>query len=311
MGNMSWHIEPSSKCILECPLCDRTWFYKKFKKRLTHDINIEHLIKFLSGTSPKVYLEGNNGDPIYHSEFHRLCASLKNIDSDISIVTNGSGKKKDWWENLCGILSKKDSITFSIDGLEDTNHLYRKNANWQSIMDAVNIVTKHNIKTVWKFIIFKHNQHQIEETKKLSKSLGIDNFELVKSDRWWEQDLMPSKEYVDPSYQHQIDVTQGKDKKTVIKQKCMSVQNGSPDTGLFIDAEGDFYPCCKTALYAFRYKNIFSPRLKKYNIKDNTIKQILHNVEVKRFFDLTKSYESADKCCKIYCGVHKINDRKN
>jgi len=305
MDNISWHIEPTSKCILECPLCDRTWFYKKFKKRLTHEINIDHLVKFFKGHSPKILMCGNNGDPIYHSKFHDLCYKLKNINCNLRITTNGSGKKKEWWEKTCSILSAQDSITFSIDGLEDTNHIYRKNAKWQSIIDAIEIVTKHNIQTVWKFIVFKHNQHQIDQAKKLSKVLGIQRFRLEKSDRWWEQDLMPEEKYVDDIYKHQIAVTKGEDKKiTTIKQKCMSTLNGNPDTDLYIDAEGNFYPCCKMGTYAYRYKSIFVPKNKKFNIKDNTIEQILSNKKVKDFFESTKSYETADKCCKIYCGVN-------
>lgn len=309
MVKASWHIEPTSKCILECPLCDRTWFYEKFKKRLTQDINIDHLIKFLDGSSPDVTLCGNNGDPIYHAQFHKLCSELKNIDSTIRIVTNGSGKKKNWWMTLCRILSSNDSIIFSIDGLEDTNHLYRKNAKWDSIMDAIDVVTQYNINTTWKFIVFKHNQHQIDAVEKFSKSLGIRNFELVKSDRWWKKELMPDKQYVDPAYEQQRSVTNATDKSSKIKQNCMSIKNGQPDNQLYIDAEGDFYPCCWMGLYAFRYKNIFSPKLKKYNIKNNTIEQILTNQKVKKFFDSTKSYQSADKCCKIYCGF-KTNDSK-
>lgn len=310
MAKINWHIEPSSKCILECPLCDRTWFYEAFKKRLTHDINIDHLIKFLDGVSPNILLCGNNGDPIYHSEFHKLCSRLKDIGSTIDINTNGSGKKKEWWEKLCSILSKDDSIIFSIDGLEDTNHLYRKNAKWNSIMDAIDVVTQHSINTTWKFIVFKHNQHQIEDVEKLSKKLGIRNFKLVKSDRWWKKELMPDEKYVDPAYKGQIAVSNGTDEKAIINQQCMSVPNGKPDTELYIDSEGDFYPCCKTGLYAFRYKNIFSPKSKKYNIKDNTIDQILGNKEVEKFFDSTKSYDLADKCCKIYCRVNESKDRK-
>jgi MoaA/NifB/PqqE/SkfB family radical SAM enzyme len=302
MANISWHIEPTSKCILECPLCDRTWFYEKFKKRLSHEINIEHLLNFFKGTSPFVSMCGNNGDPIYHSEFHKLCIGLKKINSTIEITTNGSGKKKEWWEKLCSILSNNDNITFSIDGLEDTNHLYRVNAKWNSIMQAIHTVTKHNIDTTWKFIVFKHNQHQIEDAKKLSQELGIRNFEVVLSDRWWKQDLMPDKKYVDNLYEHQIAVTNGLDKPMLIKQKCMV--NGKAIHALYIDSEGDFYPCCRTGLYAFRYKTIFSPKTRKYNIKNNTIEQILEDTQVKQFFESTKSYETADKCCKIYCGVN-------
>ena len=301
MADISWHIEPTSKCILECPLCDRTWFYEKFKKRLSHEINIEHLLNFFKGTSPFVSMCGNNGDPIYHSEFHKLCRELKKINSTIEIVTNGSGKKKEWWEGLCYILSSNDNITFSIDGLEDTNHLYRVNAKWNSIMDAINTVTKHNINTTWKFIVFKHNQHQIEDAKKLSQELGIKNFKVVLSDRWWEQDLMPDKKYVNDLYAHQIAVTKDLDKPVLIKQKCMV--DGKASRALYIDSEGDFYPCCWTGLYSFRYKTIFSPKTKKYNIKNNTIEQILEDTGVKQFFKSTKSYETANKCCKIYCGV--------
>lgn len=304
MDKITWHIEPTSKCILECPLCDRTWFYEKFKKRLTHEIDIDHLITFFAKDSPEITMCGNNGDPIYHSKFHNLCSALKKINCKIKIVTNGSGKKKEWWKKLCSILSSEDEITFSIDGLQDTNHLYRKNAKWETIIDAIDVVTKYRLDTTWKFIVFKHNQHQIKEAKNLCKLLGIKNFLLEKSDRWWKQDLMPDKKYVDPSYKHQIDVTKGKDHAKIIKQKCMKKINEKPNKNLYIDAEGNFYPCCKIGLYAFRYKTIFSPKLKKYNIKDNSIEQILNDNMVKQFFESTKSYETADKCCKIYCGVN-------
>ena len=305
MADISWHIEATSKCILECPMCDRTWFYNKFKRRLTQDINIEHLIKFLQGTSPKINLCGNNGDPIYHADFHKLIARLKDINSTIAITTNGSGKKKEWWTKLCKILAEDDCIQFSIDGLEDTNHLYRKNAKWDTIIDAIKEVTTHKVKTMWKFIVFKHNQHQIKDAEKTSKLLGIDEFKVIKSDRWWETDLMPSEEYVDPLHEHQLAVTQGTDKPTVIKQRCMSDTDGTPDTDLYIDSDGDFYPCCKMGLYAFRYKSIFSPKVRKYNIKDSTIDEILATQEVKDFFQSTKSYQTAEAPCKIYCGTQE------
>lgn len=175
-------------------------------------------------------------------------------------------------------------------------------------MDAIEVVTEYDINTTWKFIVFKQNEHQIKEAEQLSKTLGIKKFKLVKSDRWWKKDLMPSAEYVDPIYEHQISVTKGKDKKSTIVQECMTERNGEPNNQLYIDSDGDFYPCCKTGLYAFRYKNIFSPKRKKYNIVNNTIEQILNDFEVKNFFNQTKSYDTADNCCKIYCGGNKTND---
>ena len=124
---VNFHIEPTSKCTLECPLCDRTWFYEKFKRRLLHEINIDNIVKFV-GPNAVISMCGNNGDPIYHSKFHELCRKLKDNNCVISITTNGSSKTKSWWRKLNDILDENDKIIFSIDGLEDTNHLYRKNA---------------------------------------------------------------------------------------------------------------------------------------------------------------------------------------
>ena len=49
MANL--HIEPTSKCTLECPLCDRTWFYETFKKRQLHEINVDNIVNFVGVNS--------------------------------------------------------------------------------------------------------------------------------------------------------------------------------------------------------------------------------------------------------------------
>jgi MoaA/NifB/PqqE/SkfB family radical SAM enzyme len=302
MDDITWHIEPTSKCILECPLCDRTWFYKKFKKRELHEINIDHLLKFFNGVPYTVNFCGNNGDPIYHSKFHNLCAKLKKTGCKISIVTNGSKKSTAWWEKLGSILTTADQITFSLDGLEDTNKIYRINSDWESIMNGFNTIKKYGIKTIWKFIVFRHNQHQIEEAEKLSKELGFSKFRLEKSDRWWEDDLMPDKEYVDDHYQHQKNAITKKTLNGIMNPKCL--KNGIPTKNLYIDSAGDFYPCCWTGLYGFKYKDMFNPKNNRFNITNHTVDTILTNYEVKEFFSKIKDYESASHCCKIYCGVN-------
>ena len=99
----SLHIEPTSKCTLECPLCDRTWFYETFKKRLLHEINVENFVDF-AGVNADITMCGNNGDPIYHSKFHELCKKLKDNNCKLTIITNGSAKTKEWWNTLNHLL---------------------------------------------------------------------------------------------------------------------------------------------------------------------------------------------------------------
>jgi MoaA/NifB/PqqE/SkfB family radical SAM enzyme len=299
----NFHIEPTSKCTLECPLCDRTWFYEKFGKRNLHEINIDHVVNFV-GVNSKVLLCGNNGDPIYHSKFIELITKLKNNNCSIEIVTNGSAKTRKWWQKLNALLDENDSIIFSIDGLEDTNHLYRKNAKWKSIMTAIDVLQNRKCKMTWKFIAFKHNQHQIYDAKKLSVKLKFDEFEFEQSDRWLgNKDLMPDREYVDNYYQQQKTILINKDFTTDMEPVC--IKNNLPSNNLYIDAEGDFYPCCWIGTYRYKFKHIFSPKSNKFNIKDNTLDSILNNQDVKKFFDSTKQFTSAHECCKIQCGVKK------
>lgn len=298
---VSFHIEPTSKCTLECKLCDRTWFYETFKRRNLHEINIDHLADFV-GMNTEISLCGNNGDPIYHSQFHELCQRLKDNNCSIHIHTNGSAKSKSWWSKLNNILTKDDCITFALDGLEDTNHLYRKNAKWGSIMSAIKTLKNRDFKMIWQFIPFKHNQHQILEAGNLSKKLGFDEFKLLQSDRWLGQkDLMPDREYVDNYYQHQKQVLINPTYTAGMNPECLV--DKKPSNQMYIDAEGDFYPCCWMGTYRYKYKSVFSPKQQSFNIKDNTFNQIMENKSIKEFFASTKQFTSAHECCKIQCGV--------
>jgi len=154
----------------------------------------------------------------------------------------------------------------------------------------------------WKFIVFKHNQHQIKEAKELSKKLTFDQFKLEHSDRWLgKKELMPDRDFVDNYYQHQEEVLINPTYSTGMKPYCL-IKN-QPANKLYIDAEGDFYPCCWIGTYRYKFKSLFSPKVNQYNIKDNSLDGILNNKEVKKFFDSTNQFTSAHDCCKIQCGV--------
>lgn len=302
MPDVTWHIEPTSKCTLACPLCDRTWFFEKFKKRENHDIDTTALLNFFAGESQKITMCGNNGDPIYHPDFIRLCGGLKEQGSNLYIVTNGSHKKSNWWHELGSLLDNNDKVTFSIDGLEDTNKIYRKNSDWQSIMEAAKVLKSYDCVLEWKYIVFKHNQHQIELARSMSADMGFNYFRLEKSDRWWQTEMMPDEEYVDQSYHTQKKTLVDEHAVNTILPKCLK---NNIKINLYIDSNGNFYPCCWQGLYAFRHKDIFDPREDRFNIKQHTAKTILEQEDIKNFFSKVYDYEKTNKCCKIYCGIRK------
>jgi len=169
-------------------------------------------------------------------------------------------------------------------------------------MDAIQVLQKRKCQMQWKFIVFKHNQHQISEANTLSKKLGFDKFKLEKSDRWLgKKDLMPDREYIDSYYEQQQNILVDKNFQTEMKPWC--IEKNQPSKDLYIDAEGNFYPCCWIGTYRYKYNNVFSHKTSDFNIKNNTLETILNNQKVKEFFESTKDFNSAHECCKIQCGV--------
>jgi MoaA/NifB/PqqE/SkfB family radical SAM enzyme len=300
---VNFHIEPTNKCVIECSSCARTIFKERFpKKKQVDEIDIDQLCNFLGDKTEYVDIEGVYGDAIYHSRILELLKRLKEKKIRIGLTTNGSGKRKAFWTELESILSDDDELIFSIDGLEDTNHIYRINSKWHTIMPALEIFGKSKIKTTWKYIVFKHNQNQINEARELSEKLGIDNFVVIKHNRHFSSDsdeaLIPSDNFIDNSIVENMSISDD-DTSSTIRPQCLK-----PNTAMtLIDCHGDIYPCCYLAPYHLSTKTIWNARDGKFNIKDNTIDDIFNNNEVKEFYESTKNLKSANRYCKMFCGV--------
>ena len=205
------NIEITTRCSVVCPMCPRTVFPQFLDPKMDMPISFADKLNF-SEKLEKIYLCGANGDPIQHPRFHSFLTALKKASkAQLNINTHGSFRSKKWWEDTLDILSGQDHIIFSIDGLEDTNGVYRVNTHWKSIETAVRTCSL-KLQTTWKFIIFKHNEHQILEAVETARDWGVTSFSLKRSDRWnepywpedrapnWMRHLMPDKKFVTKDY---------------------------------------------------------------------------------------------------------------
>jgi MoaA/NifB/PqqE/SkfB family radical SAM enzyme len=178
------HIEPSSRCTLACPQCPRTECIDSIE---LEDCDIDSIVKLATGKN-HVLMCGNHGDPIYHPKFHELISSIRAAHPQISIGmhTNGAFRSIEWWKKTANILDHRDRITFSIDGLPRNNHLYRVNSKWETIENGIKTIVEYNpdIKIIWKWILFKYNQYDIDAGIELAKKLGFHGFRIVKSVRY-------------------------------------------------------------------------------------------------------------------------------
>ena len=173
---MKWiHVEASTYCNARCPLCPRNLYGYKVdgvypEIHLTVDRLRDCLEKFPD--REYVYFNGNLGDPMMNPDILALTELAR---CRTSITTNGSIGSKKIWQSLA---ENDVEVQFSIDGLEDTNHLYRQDVQWNKIMERVKWFIDAGGKAIWKWIPFKHNVHQKEETEKLSESLGFKRFNV-------------------------------------------------------------------------------------------------------------------------------------
>ena len=75
------------------------------------------------------------------------------------------------------------TVIWGIDGLEDTNHLYRVNVDWNRLQENWRAYISGGGKAKWQFIVFKWNQHQLDEVKRYSESEKFKGFNIIRSVR--------------------------------------------------------------------------------------------------------------------------------
>lgn len=183
------HCELSTFCNAACPKCPR---YIEGTKVLRPGLELEQItlekfkkyfdVDFIKQCTQWLFC-GTHGDPMMAKDSIEIFEYLYSINNDIKVRvhTNGGMRNEKDWKRL-GELSKKTNnsnaflVTFSIDGLEDTNHLYRRNVEWDILMRNVQAYINSGGKALWDYLVFKHNQHQIKDAERLAKKLGFKEF---------------------------------------------------------------------------------------------------------------------------------------
>ena len=101
----------------------------------------------------------------------------------LSMNTNGGARDVGWWKELAKVLKKPAAVIFSVDGLADTNHLYRQGVVWDHVEQNMRAFIEAGGRARWDFIVFDHNQHQVDEARLLSERWGVERFVVKKTGR--------------------------------------------------------------------------------------------------------------------------------
>lgn len=186
------HLEVTDKCNAACPMCARNINGGEENPQLPNvELTLEDTKRIFEPAFIKqldrVYMCGNFGDPIVAKDTLEIFRYLRenNPKINLSMMTNGSAKSLIWWKELAAVLGTQGYVTFSVDGLEDTNHLYRQNTVFKKIMQNAEAFIQAGGRARWDYIVFAHNEHQVEEAEALSKAMGFERFQYKKSARFF------------------------------------------------------------------------------------------------------------------------------
>lgn len=195
-------IEPTTSCNLRCPECpsglrsftrkigmlDMAFFEKTINELQSHLLYLTFYFQ---------------GEPYLNKDFLKMVAIAKQNKIYTSTSTNAHYLNDENAEAT--IKSGLDRLIISIDGTtQETYEQYRVGGNLDKVLEGTkNIVTwkkKLNSSSpyiIFQFLVVRHNEHQIEDLKKMAKELGVDEV-ILKTAQVYDykngNDLIPTQE---------------------------------------------------------------------------------------------------------------------
>jgi MoaA/NifB/PqqE/SkfB family radical SAM enzyme len=186
-----YQLEITSYCNAACPQCPRNDHGIGINKRMPLCHLDRHVIDQtftpeLCNRLRQVFFCGSYGDPIMHPDFLDILRDfrLKNPKLWLYFHTNGGVHDPEYWAEIAHIMAGYGQIDFGIDGLENTLHLYRKNVKYSKVIENAKAFINAGGRAQWNFIVFGHNEAEVEKVKQLGNELGFFNVLIRKTGRF-------------------------------------------------------------------------------------------------------------------------------
>ncbi len=342
------HVEVTSRCNAACPMCDRNINGGKTREDLVlSEWSVEDAHKIFDTRFKNlrnILFCGTHGDPAVAKYSLEIIEDLKVRfpKTTVEFYSNGSVRDPQWWSALGRTMStrvnddhyrKSDIAIFSIDGLSDTNHLYRRKTNFEKIMENASAFINAGGHARWDFLVFKHNEHQVEEAKALAKKIGFKHFRVRKTSRfayspeglgrWPVMDNDKNVEYyLEPpteiSYQNKSNTELKSflgdlESQEVSKIKKINCLYRDEFKRIYVNSRFQVHPCCFMSSSTFFKRgkislDIFAQTTDRFgenynSLKEHTWDEILEHSWFKS--ELVKSWENASQSllqCQKTCG---------
>jgi MoaA/NifB/PqqE/SkfB family radical SAM enzyme len=175
-------IEPNLYCNLQCPACP-TGLRLGLRPTVAIDEELfKSTIDQIGDYIFQLYMY-NWGEPLLHKRTPEMISYAKKKEINIVLSTNLSIKLTDDYIDRL-VLSGLDRMLVSLDGVtQESYSKYRRNGNLELVRENVMRIRKAKErlgsatpKVIWQFLVFRHNEHEIDQARALHKEWGADEF---------------------------------------------------------------------------------------------------------------------------------------
>jgi radical SAM protein with 4Fe4S-binding SPASM domain len=268
-------LEPGNVCNLRCPLCPTPTRETRLPKGL---LKLDDARRILAQFPYTVQLVLSNwGEPFLNKEIFAIIALAKERDIHVHVESNltlfDEGKAR------ALVASGLDVLVVALDGAsQETYERYRVGGRFADVLANVRTLRRvqdelddHRTELRWKFVVNKHNEHELESARQLARELGL-TFQAVTI--WTPPDRRD--EWLPSAALH----TDGR-----------NVRGGPPRChhlwqAVAVNFNGDVFPCCSE----------FSPQDKLVNVLEQPFAPVWNSPTLRARRALNKGPVDCSRC---------------
>lgn len=245
-------VEPTNRCNLRCPLCPQVTGYCQVKGAegaVYGVMPFDLYARLIDELSPRLFcvLLYGQGEPFLAGDIFRMIRHARERNLGTMISSNLNIARDGFAEEV--VESGLDYLEVSLDGADQKAYgEFRVGGDFElvrgnlvRIVEAKRRLRRAAPRVEWKFIVMRHNEHQLDRARAMAREIGVDylTFTPVGNIDPSRRDLLEKWVATDPRYS-QYDVSAGVDMRAArAKKVCPWLYRSAS-----INCDGTVSPCC-------------------------------------------------------------------
>ena len=242
-------VDIGNICNLRCPLCPTGTNELQRPQSFMRLDKFEAILEKIKPYAIEVVMH-NWGEPFLNPAFLDMVRAVKRegIGTAVSSNLNLEHRGKDY---LHGVVdSGLDHLVASIDGTtQDVYAYYRRKGDLAHVLENLRELVRYKREIgsgtpviEWQFIVMKHNEHQMDDARRLADEIGVDRLRFTSPgmpfDDLTNEELAAEWLPVNPDYRNYEPAIMNQ-KGYLYEQKCFYLYRA-----MTVNPQGEVAPCC-------------------------------------------------------------------